>query len=102
MGSVAPLWHDKPMRLLAILVALGLVSLSAEAQVFKPKKGKADSAQKKSTKTAKKKSTAKKKVSAKKKNAAADRSRPDDLTPEPASKDDDEDFVKITDDDEIE
>ena len=90
------------MRFLAILVALGLLSLNAEAQVFKPKKGKTDSSEKKSAKK-KAPKTAKKKVgSSKKKNAAAERSRPDDLTPEPASKADDEDFVKITDDDEIE
>ena len=91
------------MRLLAnfivIGVLFGLVS-TADAQVFKPKGKKSEAVEKKPAKT--KKAKAKKKVSAKKTNAAADRSRPDDLTPEPASKSDDDDFVKITDDDEIE
>jgi replication initiation and membrane attachment protein DnaB len=91
------------MRLFAILVALGLLSINAEAQVFKPKKGKTDSSEKKAKSAKKSTQTTKKKAgSTKKKSAAAERSRPDDLTPEPASKDDDEDFVKITDDDEIE
>jgi len=90
------------MRLLAILLALGLVSTGAEAQVFKPKKGSSEKKPAKSAAPKKAKSAKKKVGSTAKKNAAADRSRPDDLTPEPASKDDDEDFVKITDDDEIE
>ena len=90
------------MRWLAILTVLGLVA-SADAQVFKPKGKKSEVVEKKPAKSTAKKKTAKKKVSAKsKKNAAADRSRPDDLTPEPSSKSEDEDFVKITDDDEIE
>jgi hypothetical protein len=95
------------MRWLGSVVAfLFLVAAApiADAQVFKPKGKKSEAAEKKPAKksSAKKKTAAKKKVNAKKKNAAADRSRPDDLTPEPASKSDDDDFVKITDDDEIE
>lgn len=86
----------------ALIVIIGLVGPS-DAQVFKPKGKKSEAAEKKPAKASAKKKKDKKKVSAKsKKNAAADRSRPDDLTPEPASKSDDEDFVKITDDDEIE
>lgn len=90
------------MRFLAILVTLGLVSTGAEAQVFKPKKGTSEKKPAKSASTKKVTSKKSPKTTKKKKNAAADRSRPDDLTPEPASKNDDEDFVKITDDDEIE
>jgi len=91
------------MRWLAILTLLAFVS-TADAQVFKPKgKKSTEAVEKKPAKSTAKKKTSKKKVSAKsKKNAAADRSRPDDLTPEPSSKSDDDDFVKITDDDEIE
>lgn len=94
------------MRWLTNLVVLGVLFgllSTAEAQVFKPKGKKADVIEKKPAKaSAKKSKVTKKKVAAKKKNAAADRSRPDDLTPEPGSKSDDDDFVKITDDDEIE
>lgn len=91
------------MRLLANFIVIGVLSglvSTADAQVFKAKSKKSEATEKKPAKT--KKAKAKKKVSTKKKNAAADRSRPDDLTPEPASKSDDDDFVKITDDDEIE
>ena len=95
------------MRLLANFIAAGVLlgpMTTADAQVFKPKGKKAEVIDKKPVKAAAKKTPkTKKKVTTKsKKNAAADRSRPDDLTPEPASKSDDDDFVKITDDDEIE
>lgn len=87
------------MRLaLLLLVIAGLGT--ADAQVFKPK-GKAPAAEKKTTKASPKKSKATRKKSPKK-SAAADRGRPADLTPEGGSRDSDSDFVKITDDDEIE
>jgi hypothetical protein len=89
-------------RWLTLLLVIGLVS-PAGAQVFKPKSKKSDSAEKSSASSApKKKKKGKKKGSKSKKSAAADRGRPDDLTPEPSSKKVDSDFVKITDDDEIE
>ena len=88
--------------LASLALVIGLVA-PADAQVFKPKGKKAESAEKtSSTKTTKKKKKKKKGSSKKKGNAAAERSRPDDLTPEPASKKGDSDFVQITDDDEIE
>jgi len=88
------------MRWLALLITLGLVS-TADAQVFKPKGKKADVIEKKPAKTSAKKApkTAKKKGATKaKKTPVADR----DEAPEAASKSDDNDFVKITDDEEIE
>lgn len=95
---------------MGLVVALGLClpSPAADAQVFKPKSGK--TAEKKAAKSSSKKKVTSKKSSKKKKkkkSAAAERSRPDDLTPEPASAEDeisdaDKDFVKITDDDDIE
>lgn len=92
-----------------LVIALGLClpSPAADAQVFKPKSGKTEKKAAKSS--SKKKVTSKKssKKKKKKKSAAAERSRPDDLTPEPAASEDevsdaDKDFVKITDDDDIE
>lgn len=88
--------------LASLALAIGLVA-PADAQVFKPKRKKADSAEKSSSSAPKKKKKKKKKSGkSKKRSAAAERSRPDDLTPEPESKKGDSDFVKITDDDEIE
>jgi hypothetical protein len=87
--------------LASVLLSIGLVS-TADAQVFKPKGKKADSAEKSSSSAPKKKKKKKKGSKSKKSSAAAERSRPDDLTPEPESKKGDSDFVKITDDDEIE
>lgn len=87
--------------LASLALAIGLVA-PADAQVFKPKRKKADSAEKSSSSTPKKKKKKKKSSKSKKSSAAAERSRPDDLTPEPESKKGDSDFVKITDDDEIE
>jgi hypothetical protein len=93
------------MRWLGIVVAfvigLGLLaSPTADAQAFKPKSGKTE---KKAKPAAKKKSSTKKKASTKKKSAVADRSRPDDLTPEVSSEEpEDSDYVKITDDEDIE
>ena len=75
---------------------------TADAQVFKPK-GKAPTAEKKPARPAAKKSTkSTKKKSSTKKSAVADRGRPADLTPDTGSRESDSDFVKITDDDEIE
>jgi hypothetical protein len=99
---------------LFVALCLALASGPAAAQVFKPKAStsskkssdskKADPAAKKSS--AKKQSRnapSKKRVTTKpKKNQAAERGRPDDLTPDPASKESDKDFVKITDDDDVE
>lgn len=88
------------MRWLAIALVLGLVS-TADAQVFKPKGKKAEVSEKKSEpKAAKKasKSTKKKGGSKSKKSAA----RSDDSADEASSKSEDKDFVKITDDDDIE
>ncbi len=83
------------------LLVFALVG-TADAQVFKPKSKKANAAEKSSSSTPKKKKTTKKSGKSKKTSAAAERSRPDDLTPEPESRKGDSDFVKITDDDEIE
>ena len=104
---------------LVVAVALGLGTTTASAQVFKPKTAKktekkATAAEPKATaaepkaakKTAKKQprtAPTKKRVTTKsKKSAAAERSRPDDLTPEPAAKSADKDYVKIWDDDNVE
>lgn len=95
------------MRVLAILIVLGLVA-SADAQVFKPKGKKSEATEKKPSKkaAAKKKSTkstkAKKKSTKTKKSAVAERSRPDDADSEDDDNAGDKDYVKITDDDEIE
>ena len=96
------------VRWLGLLLGLCLATSAADAQVFKPKGKKADKTEKKAAepekKSAKKQPRAavtKKRVTTKpnKKNAAADRGRPDDLTPEPQSKNADQDYVKIWDDD---
>lgn len=85
--------------LLLVIAGIG----TADAQVFKPK-SKAPTAETKTAKPARKKaaSTKPKKRSATKKNAASDKGRPADLTPTGAPREADSDFVKITDDDEIE
>lgn len=90
-------------RWLGILLVLSLAA-PVNAQVFKPKGKKADVIEKKPAKkaAAKKAPAAKKKATKGKKSAVAERSRPDDLTPEPSSKNEDADFVKITDDEDIE
>lgn len=99
-------------RWLGVLLAIAVAGGPASAQVFKPKTSTAKKSSddtkkatpaKKSSSTSAKKSTSKKRVTTKsKKNAAADRSRPDDLTPDAAPKESDKDYVKITDDDDIE
>ena len=93
-------------RWLTVLVISGLVSLastSADAQVFKPKGKKSDAAERKSEKKPAKKKAGKKKVTTKpRKNAVAERDSSDDEAPEPSSKNSDSDYVKITDDDDIE
>jgi hypothetical protein len=89
------------LRWFGILIAIALCSTSADAQVFKPKAKKPAAAEKKakakkSKKTAKKQSRSshtKKRVSKKKSKRTRD---------EVASKDDDKDYVKIWDDDEVE
>ena len=95
-------------RWLGLILAIGLVSTSASAQVFKPKSKKAASTEKKSAADPEKK-TAKKQPRAgatkkrpKKKSSASDRGTADDLTPEPESKSAGKDYVKIWDDDSIE
>ena len=94
------------LRWLGIILAIGLVSTCADAQVFKPKSKKAAATEKKASakKAAKKqpRAGATKKRPAKKKSSASDRGSPDDLTPEPESKGAGKDYVKIWDDDEIE
>lgn len=99
------LWHDRPMlRWLGIIVALALVSASADAQVFKPKSKKAAATQKaapEKKKTAKKQprtAPTKKRVAKKKKAKAV----ADDAETESESTGGDKDFVKIWDDEEIE
>lgn len=93
-------------RWLTVLVISGLVSLagtSADAQVFKPKGKKSDAAERKPEKKAAKKKAGKKKVTTKPRKAERDTS--DDEAPEPSSKSSknaDPDYVKITDDDDIE
>jgi hypothetical protein len=84
------------MRWTILLVVLGLAA-PAGAQVFKPKP-KAPAAQKRPARPAAKKHRPKKK-SAPKKRAAPAASANDDRA---AAGEDDPDFVKITDDDEIE
>lgn len=79
-------------RWLIVLAVLGLAA-PADAQVFKPKGKKTESSEKKPAKKAKKAS--KKKTTAKRKNAAADRDRS-------AGRKVDPDYVKITDDEDIE
>jgi hypothetical protein len=93
-------------RWLSLLVVSGLVGIAApaaDAQVFKPKGKKSDVVQKKSSKKASAKKKSKKKVTTKpRKRAVADRDRSDEETPERVSRNEDADYVKITDDDDIE
>jgi hypothetical protein len=87
------------LRWFGILIAIALCSTSADAQVFKPKAKKPAATEKKakkSKKAAKKQPRSahtKKRVSKKKSKRTRD---------EVASKDDDKDYVKIWDDDEVE
>lgn len=92
---------------LALALVFALV-VPANAQVFKPKSKKSDVSEKKPKKAAKKaapraaKKSPAKTAKKKRRNVAAERARPTDLTPEPAARNDDFDYVKITDDDDIE
>lgn len=79
-------------RWLIVLAVLGLAA-PADAQVFKPKGRKTESSEKKPAKKTKK--AAKKKGTTKRKSAAADRDRSERRKVDP-------DYVKITDDDDIE
>jgi len=93
------------LRWLGIILAIALVSTSADAQVFKPKSKKAAAAKKETSadtpkKTAKKQprtAPTKKRVGKKK---SIERS--DEETAEPESKGTGKDYVKIWDDDDIE
>lgn len=80
-------------RWLIVLAVLGLAA-PADAQVFKPKGKKTESGEKRPAKK-KAKKAAKKKGSTKRKSAAARRDRSDDSKVDP-------DYVKITDDEDIE
>jgi hypothetical protein len=86
-------------RLWSLLILVGLVVLESpvDAQVFKPKGKKSEATAKKSGKKAPKKAVPKKKKGGKK--AAAERDR-DEESESPSKSG--SDFVKITDDDEIE
>ena len=82
-------------RWLIVLAVLGLAA-PADAQVFKPKGKKTESGEKRPAKKAKKaKKAAKKKGTAKRKSASARRDRSDEPKVDP-------DYVKITDDEDIE
>ncbi len=92
------------LRWLGIILAIGLVSGSADAQVFKPKSKKAAAAKKADpeAKAAKKQPRAgatKKRPTKKKAKAAA---RADEETDESESEGTGKDYVKIWDDDSIE
>lgn len=95
------------LRWLGIILAIGLVSTSADAQVFKPKAKKAAATKpaKGEPKKAKKQprtAPTKKRVATKKKAKAAKRDSAEDETSESESKGTDKDYVKIWDDDSIE
>jgi hypothetical protein len=95
------------LRWLGIILAIGLVSTSADAQVFKPKAKKAAATKPAASgepKKAKKqpRAAANKKRVAKKKAKAAERDSAEDETSESESKGTDKDYVKIWDDDSIE
>jgi hypothetical protein len=95
------------LRWLGILLAIGLTSASADAQVFKPKPKKAAAPDKSEKKKAAAEPSAKKQSRAaptKKRVATKKKVKParDDEAPESESKDTDKDYVKIWDDDEIE
>ncbi len=92
------------LRWLGIILAIGLVSGSADAQVFKPKGKKAAATKKAPVKKAAKKQPragATKKRPAKKKAAVVERESDDDET-ESESTGSGKDYVKIWDDDTIE
>ena len=94
-------------RWLGIILAIGLVSTSASAQVFKPKSKKAAATEKKSADPAKKAAKKQPRAGAtkkrpKKKTTASDRDTADDQASEPESKSAGKDYVKIWDDDSIE
>lgn len=93
-----PRW---PGMLLALAVGLAAATVPAHAQVFKPKASKtADTAATKPTRKGTSRKPGRKRPSARKA-PAAERDRADEPAPAPAGKDD-ADFVKITDDEEIE
>jgi hypothetical protein len=93
------------LRWLGILIAIGLAGSSADAQVFKPKakketKAKSDAPKKAATtKQSARTSPGKKRVTTK---AKKNPSRADDSASDNGPKESDKDFVKITDDDDIE
>ena len=91
------------LRWLILVIALGVGTSSAEAQVFKPKAKKTEKAPKKAEPKAKRDTPVKKRVTkkAKKKNSSADRARRDDSS-DSGSKGSDKDYVKIWDDETIE
>jgi hypothetical protein len=97
-------WMSRWLTALVVLGLVGIAAPAADAQVFKPKGKKSDVVEKKAEKKAPaKKKAGKKKVTTKPRKAAvAERDRSDEETSEPASKNVDSDFVKITDDDDIE
>jgi hypothetical protein len=94
------------LRWLWIIVAMLLVSGSADAQVFKPKSKKAAASQKASAdpdkKAAKKQPRAGATKKRPKKKTKAERASDEEETSEPESKGSGKDYVKITDDDDIE
>ena len=97
------------LRWLILVVALGVGTTTADAQVFKPKAKKAPAAEKApkkapaEPKAAKRDAPTKKRVTTKaKKSTAADRARPNDLTPESEPKGADKDYVRIWDDETVE
>jgi hypothetical protein len=93
------------LRWLGIILAIGLVSASADAQVFKPKSKKAAATKKEPAKKSAKKQPragATKKRPAKKKAAAVESESEDEDETESESKPSGKDYVKIWDDDSIE
>lgn len=93
------------LRSLGFLIALALVTPgAANAQVFKPKSSAKKTDSKPAVKAAAKKTSTKKRPAKKKKTKVASK-RPaptDDEDTESAPKESDKDYVKITDDDEVE
>lgn len=92
------------LRSLGLLIALALVTPSvAHAQVFKPKSSAKKSSDSK-PKAAAKKTSSKKHSAAKKKKKSSKvaAAKSEDQDAESAPKDADKDYVKITDDDEVE
>ena len=93
------------MRWLGIILAMLLVGTSADAQVFKPKSKKAAATKKASADPDKKVAKQPRAGATKKrpkKKAKAERASDEEETDEAESKPTGKDFVKITDDDEIE